>query len=392
MKHSWPSLPVVFVYLCFMLFLILAAEYWRYAGNDIASYSDSTRSSTLYDKYCVHYNMIAPKFTDFDRITQIVHVSADVLDKRIIEQVENWDGPVSMSVVLRSVAQYHCTARFLKKIRRLSADVERHLRAHLVFPKTLTTNCSAPFIPPSLSSASECEKHQVPSVEQIALYPANIARNIARIFSASKYIVIADYEHFFSKGFEKTVRAVAHSRLAEKPRTMLVYRIFEVDERVKELPQIKTEHNSPTSWANAFTTVPCRSFVSPFSHPVLSISAIINHPSTGLIPHLFRYTRWNWEPQFVSHWQIPLHDENFPFQLRDNTVLRWEMCRANYTIDVLDDVFVFHRGIKRMSVGGKVLAVQKRNAARFERALLAFKERMNNSYPNTAKLCPPLQR
>ncbi|VDM52201.1 unnamed protein product [Angiostrongylus costaricensis] len=181
MKHSWPSLPVVFLYLCFVFFLILAAEYWRYAGNDIASYSDSTRSSTLYDKYCVHYNVIAPKFTYFDRITQILHVSADVLDNRIIEQVENWDGPVSMSVVLRSIAQYHCTARFLKKIRRLSADVERHLRAHLVFPKTLTTNCSAPFIPPSLSSVSECEKHQVPSVEQIALYPVNIARNIARI-------------------------------------------------------------------------------------------------------------------------------------------------------------------------------------------------------------------
>lgn len=391
MKHSWPSLPVVFVYLCFMLFLILAAEYWRYAGNDIASYSDSTRSSTLYDKYCVHYNMIAPKFTDFDRITQIVHVSADVLDKRIIEQVENWDGPVSMSVVLRSVAQYHCTARFLKKIRRLSADVERHLRAHLVFPKTLTTNCSAPFIPPSLSSASECEKHQVPSVEQIALYPANIARNIARIFSASKYIVIADYEHFFSKGFEKTVRAVAHSRLAEKPRTMLVYRIFEVDERVKELPQNKTDLYELYQSGAA---VVFHSLYYPGAHDIGGLSEWFrkNESVDGLFMKDLRYTRWNWEPQFVSHWQIPLHDENFPFQLRDNTVLRWEMCRANYTIDVLDDVFVFHRGIKRMSVGGKVLAVQKRNAARFERALLAFKERMNNSYPNTAKLCPPLQR
>ncbi|KAJ1347248.1 hypothetical protein KIN20_002265 [Parelaphostrongylus tenuis] len=171
--------------------------------NDIISYSDSTRSSTLYDKYCVHYNVIAPTISDFDRITQIMHVSADFLDNTIIEQVANWDGPVSLSVVLRSIAQYDCTVRFLKKIRRLSTEVEQHLRAHLVFPKTWTTNCSASLVLPSLSFASVCEKHQKASVEQVALYPVNTARNIARIFSASKYIVITDYEHFFSKGFEK---------------------------------------------------------------------------------------------------------------------------------------------------------------------------------------------
>ncbi|PIO64282.1 hypothetical protein TELCIR_14097 [Teladorsagia circumcincta] len=102
--------------------------------------------SVLYHNYCVHYDIIEPMFTDFDRITQILHVSADVLDQRVVQQ-----------------------------------------------------------------------------------------------FSSSKYIIITDYEHLFSEGFEAKVRSVASRRLAERPQTMLAYRIFEVDDNVEVLPRNKSE-------------------------------------------------------------------------------------------------------------------------------------------------------
>ncbi|KAL6726621.1 hypothetical protein Aduo_008574 [Ancylostoma duodenale] len=132
----------------------------------------------------------------------------------------------------------------------------------------------------------------------------------------------------------------------------------------------------------------------PGAHNIEGLSDWFDKNSTadGLFAKDKQYDRANWEPQFVSHWRIPFHDETFPFQLRDNTVLRWEMCRADYTIDILDDVFMFHKGIKRKSSGGRTWAIQKRNAKKFEKALEGFKARMDKEYPSTKEKCPQPQR
>ncbi|RCN51460.1 hypothetical protein ANCCAN_02411 [Ancylostoma caninum] len=153
-----------------------------------------------------------------------------MLDHRVNEQVVNWNAPMSMTVVLRSIDQYGCTVNYLKRLQRNSRAVARHLRAHLIFASSWSPNCTVP-LTSMLSEVAECEKPKA-TVEQVALYPANLARNVARMFSATKYIIITDYEHLFNEGFETTVRTVADIRLAEKPQSMLVYRIFEIDEKV----------------------------------------------------------------------------------------------------------------------------------------------------------------
>lgn len=37
----------------------------------------------------MHYDVISPNKVEFERITQALHVSADILDERIIEQVRD---------------------------------------------------------------------------------------------------------------------------------------------------------------------------------------------------------------------------------------------------------------------------------------------------------------
>ncbi|KAK5972136.1 N-acetyllactosaminide beta-1 3-N-acetylglucosaminyltransferase, partial [Trichostrongylus colubriformis] len=188
-------------------------------------------------------------------------------------------------------------------------------------------------------------------------YPANLARNVARIFSSSKYIIITDYEHLFSEGFEAKVRSIASRRLVEQPRTMLAYRIFEIDNKVEKLPRNKHDLLRLFKSNNA---VVFHSMYYPGAHDIDGLDEWFakNGTTDGLFAKNQIYNRSNWEPQFVSLSRIPFHDELFPFQLRDNTVLRWELCRANYKIDVLDDVFMFHRGIKWQK-NGKSLQIQR---------------------------------
>ncbi|KAK6743839.1 hypothetical protein RB195_010877 [Necator americanus] len=389
MKHFVSSSKAALLCLYCLALLILMAEYWKFMGDSETSTLPSPLQSVLYHNYCVHYNVIAPVTASFDRIGQILHVSSDVLDHRIIEQVTNWNAPVSMTVVLRSIDQYACIANFLRRIRRESAAVAQHLRAHLIFSKVWSGNCT---IPQSAlrSSKVRCEKAAT-TVEQVALYPANLARNVARMFSATKYIVITDYEHLFNEGFENIVRLVAESRLKEKPLTMLVYRIFEIDEKVIKMPRDKAELQKLYKSGDA---VVFHSKYYPGAHEIDGLLDWFNKNGTdgGLFAKDRRYNRANWEPQFVSLWRIPFHDEMFPYQLRDNTVLRWEMCRAEYAIDILDDVFMFHKGIKQKSNDGRTWAIQKQNSKKFVKALEMFKARMDKEYPRTKESCPEPQR
>lgn len=47
----------------------------------------------------------------------------------------------------------------------------------------------------------------------------------------TKYILSADFDHLFSRNFERKMLHLAGTVLTRRPRTALVYRIFEVDER-----------------------------------------------------------------------------------------------------------------------------------------------------------------
>ncbi|KHJ95117.1 hypothetical protein OESDEN_04942 [Oesophagostomum dentatum] len=102
-----------------------------------------------------------------------------MLDYRIIEQITNWNAPMSLTVVIRNIQRYGCTMNFLRQIQRDFPPVAKYLRAHLVFAQGWSENCTIPPTGPE-PAPTMCEKTNA-SIEQIALYPANLARNVARM-------------------------------------------------------------------------------------------------------------------------------------------------------------------------------------------------------------------
>ncbi|GMS92854.1 hypothetical protein PENTCL1PPCAC_15029, partial [Pristionchus entomophagus] len=58
------------------------------------------------------------------------------------------------------------------------------------------------------SSRCSSEKRNK-TINEIAAYPANVGRNIAREFVESNFILMADYEHLFSQGFERRMADIA---------------------------------------------------------------------------------------------------------------------------------------------------------------------------------------
>ncbi|PAV58032.1 hypothetical protein WR25_18801 isoform A [Diploscapter pachys] len=323
----------------------------------------------FYEPHCVHYDVISPNKVEFERITQALHVSADILDERIIEQVSNWNAPVSLTVVLRNIHQYLCTVKFLTLIREKHPIIATYLRAHILLPASNDQDCSwVSETAPSFEGEERCLPY-TPSIEERAVYPANVARNIARLFSTTRFVVITDYEHLFNEGFEEKVSKIASVQFTRNPKSLLVYRIFEIDDTVNEIPKDKLELHDMMQEGKA-VVFHARYYKG--AHEIPNLEEWLNKTtsdSLGIFARDVKYNRATWEPQFVSLSDIPLHDEAFPFQIRDNTVLRWELCRAGYTLDILDDVFMVHRGIKTRNIVNDTKKIQIYNRKKYKMTL-----------------------
>ncbi|VBB32321.1 unnamed protein product [Acanthocheilonema viteae] len=289
-------------------------------------------------------------------------------------QLESWDGPVTFMITIPSTQVYKRIRKIKEKLSHFPSYVLHKLSVHVLF-----------------SSKYGCSKDAVGKLNENNVdwrYPINVARNVARMFVRSKYVLISDSEFVFPEGFESRMCALAQDQLTRNPKTALVVRIFEVNGTIKEMPRNKAELRELFFKGLA---VEFHARYNVGAHTIPHLDQWLNKQENKQkvnIHSILKFSKRGWEPQFVSLNTIPFHDENFPFSLRDNTVLRWEMCRQNYTFALVNDLFMVHRGMKTINDLPLTKKRQKHSRAQFNIAMKLFKQRMDHQYPETKKLCP----
>ncbi|CAG9537390.1 unnamed protein product [Cercopithifilaria johnstoni] len=310
----------------------------------------------------------------FERITLVLHISYDHLNDNILEQLESWDGPVTFTIAIPSAQVYSRIRKIKEKLSHFPSYVLHKLSVHVLF-----------------RSNYGCNKDAIDKLNEINSnwrYPINVARNVARMFVRSKYVLISDSEFIFPEGFESRMCALAQNQLTRNPKTALVVRIFEVNSTIRKMPRNKEELRGLFFKGLA---VEFHARYNMAAHTIPHLDQWFNKQENKQevnINSILKFTKYGWEPQFVSLNTIPFHDENFPFSLRDNTVLRWEMCRQNYTFALVNDLFMVHRGIKTTNDLPLTRKRQKHSRPQFNIAMKLFKQRMDHQYPETKKLCP----
>uniref|UniRef100_A0A914YLN4 Uncharacterized protein n=1 Tax=Panagrolaimus superbus TaxID=310955 RepID=A0A914YLN4_9BILA len=127
-------------------------------------------------------------------------------------------------------------------------------------------------------------------------------------------------DHFFSKDFESKMLGLAKTTLDKDPKTVLVYRIFEVSNKAKKMPETKKDLQKLLRQNKAQEF---HKFYGAHSIPKLQEWFKVPDfgPNNTSIQYYRKYRSYHWEPQFVSLTDIPYHDSSFYYSLRDNTVL-----------------------------------------------------------------------
>ncbi|CEF60031.1 N-acetyllactosaminide beta-1,3-N-acetylglucosaminyltransferase [Strongyloides ratti] len=150
--------------------------------------------------------------------------------------------------------------------------------------------------------------------------------------------------HLFSKNFEKKMINLGEKFFNKTGKYALTYRIFEISKNITILPDNKYILNKYINDRKAFEF---HHYMS--AHKIPLLNEWLLYPESNLetgYQFITNLSNSQWEPQFVSLTDIPYHDETFFYPIRDNTVLRWEMCYQKYQFVIAHDVFMFHYGIK----------------------------------------------
>ncbi|VDM93139.1 unnamed protein product, partial [Onchocerca ochengi] len=144
-----------------------------------------------------------------------------------IPQLESWDGPITLMITIPSAHVYKKVRKIKETLSCFPSHVLHRLSAHVLF-----------------RSKNGCNQDVIDKLNETNndwRYPANVARNVARMFARSKYVLISDSQFVFPEGFESRMCALARNYLTRYPKTALVVRIFEVNDTIKEMPRNKAE-------------------------------------------------------------------------------------------------------------------------------------------------------
>uniref|UniRef100_A0AC35UCK1 Glycosyltransferase family 92 protein n=1 Tax=Rhabditophanes sp. KR3021 TaxID=114890 RepID=A0AC35UCK1_9BILA len=353
-------------------------------------------------KYVFVPNVIKAKtHMGASRISLVLHASDNYVNGDFVKHVNNWDGPISVGVYINSptINSIESICAYCKLIN--IPNIDHKVSVHFIYAISRDSNARSVVQLSQYLALAKCSNtvllHKIckpvkvseeKKIENMLNYPINVVRNIARKLTLTHYILIADLDHMFSEHFEEKVLYMARKLLTQNTKRVLVYRIFEVDDSAEVMPRNKEMLYDLMAKRKA--QIFHRSYPKGHAIPLLGEWFKVKDSAKPGVQVKVLYHEKAWEPQYVSLRNIPDHDTTFHYPLRDNTATRWQMCRENYEFLVMNDVFMYHRGIKKDHENKTIEKARARAWGSYVKALANFSRRMDIMYPKTKSKCPAL--
>ncbi|GMT22881.1 hypothetical protein PFISCL1PPCAC_14178, partial [Pristionchus fissidentatus] len=169
-----------------------------------------------------------------------------------------------------------------------------------------------------------CDSIRTPSDadERAAAYPINVVRNVARLHTTSRFLLIGDMDHLFSHGFEQKMRDLARRTLEMGKKRVLVYRFFEIEEEESAKRHHKITKADLRTLIEKEKAVVFHSKINMTNgHDIPRLEEWLvteEKERPGISEGHLKYDRREWEPQIVFTRDAPFHDETFPYRIRNN--------------------------------------------------------------------------
>uniref|UniRef100_A0A0N5BVI3 N-acetyllactosaminide beta-1,3-N-acetylglucosaminyltransferase n=1 Tax=Strongyloides papillosus TaxID=174720 RepID=A0A0N5BVI3_STREA len=383
--------------------------------NKLSKNNTETIKFQKYKEYCVSYNywklqMPLDEVND-PRITLVLHSTINYISY-LKDQIDTWEGPISLALVIPPPKKIKCPTNETKDIEcgRYSDkkliffkildffsrqnDISR-VSLHLIFEnKKLFTSC--PVIEKHrFDDTKNTSKYVMNLIEEskkekkyFDVYPINVARNIGRNGKETELFFSGDIEQICSDKYESKVRKLAKSEIIDKKKNIvLVHRRFEMDEKEK-YPRNKKELRK---LYNKKKVLIFHQLIYKNGHYIPNLEEWFKEPeilNEGKIFKKLSYFDPGWEPQFVGGSNVPYHDENFPYRIRSNTHLAHIMCYKNFEFAILSDQFTVHKGIKHAFEKQKTITREVK--IKTYNYSLKFNKKLKKSYPKRGNICKPL--
>uniref|UniRef100_A0A0K0E0E0 Glycosyltransferase family 92 protein n=1 Tax=Strongyloides stercoralis TaxID=6248 RepID=A0A0K0E0E0_STRER len=352
-----------------------------------------------HNKELIYYSPIKGNIKNIkETITLGLHIRSTEEDKKYKRQIEEWKGPIILSVFMesnevKSNSSYcaYCRITSLTKYNKnvwayFIYNTEKSNVTQLELKKYLKAfNCSE--LDKLIEVCNPSSMSLGKKIQEAVNYPINAMRNIIYMEAKSNYVVLSESDQYFSSNFYDNVLILAKKKLKKKYKNALVFRSFEINHPSKIVIKNKKQLNRLIDDGHASEFEQVNSSV---NNKTLKLNEWLRSPENEKpsIQYEQPYNNEYWEPQIVTRKDIPLYEETFPYPLDVTTQHRREMCRAGYHFLILNDVFAYHQIDERTSENILFVASVVQGARiNSVKAQSMFYKKLNILYPKSKNKC-----
>ena len=237
----------------------------------------------------------------------------------LVEQSNTWDGPISVSVFVPDV-DYTIAVLMIKYMRTCFPKIREQVTFHMVFPNVM---------PPRFAETDilefDCSRHEnvndeivelirtdeLIKVLEVARYPQNLLRNVARQGCQSSYCFTPDIDMISIRNFSVNLNSfLMRDSIQKCKKCAFVVPTYEISTRAPTNPQTKTEliKYVRRRWAQRFHI---RIYKANQANSNLKVWEKL--PQTTGLNIAYNITTWmkHWEPIYVTKSNVLSFDERF---------------------------------------------------------------------------------